>query len=234
MIIVSGVFSYAFSFFCFFDWFFWLSLSFSCCCGCSLRFAPFCAFWLPGFGWLRGWSRSLGSGVFFWVPLPAGLLGGFWALWLRALGLCPSFGGLRSFGCSRRSGLAGGPALFPGLPGGRLPGSALLWGRLRFLGFCGLCSWFGSAASALAPRPFGSPWLGWCRLGALAGLLVVGGSRSPPGSVISFLVLLYCSAFWVQAFFLDLSLKLCYNKSMKPNRSKAYGLPMHSNQRIYR
>jgi hypothetical protein len=91
----------------------------------------------------------------------------------------------------RRSGLAGDPALFPGLPGGSFPGAALLWGRIWFLGVRGLCSWVRAAGSALAPRLFVSPCLGWCRLGALGVLLVVGGSRSPPGSVISFLVLLY-------------------------------------------
>ena len=140
---------------------------------------------------MRRWDRSLGSGVLLWVSFPAGFFGGLWALWLRALCFCPSVGGLRPIGCSRRSRLAGGLALFPGLPGRSLPGAALLWGRLRFLGVGGFCSWLWAAGSALAARFCVSPCLGWCRLGALAGLLVVGGSRSPPGSVISFLVLLY-------------------------------------------
>jgi hypothetical protein len=102
---------------------------------------------------------------------------------------------LRPIGGLRRSGLAGGPALFPGLPGRSFPGAALLWGWLWLLGVGGLCSWLWAAGSALAARLFVSPCLGRCRLGALGVLLVVGGSRSPPGAAFSFLVLLYCSAF---------------------------------------
>jgi hypothetical protein len=201
IIIVSGHLNYAFSFFCPLDWLFWLSLSFSGCCGCSKRLASFCAFWLPGFGGVRGWGRSLGPGLLFWVPLPAGLLGGLWALWLRALGLCPPVGGLRRIGGSRRSGLAGGLALFPGLPSWSLSGAALLWGWLRFLGVCSLCSWLRAAHSYLAAW-LGSPCLGRDRMGALGFFLVARASPSPPGSVISFLVLLYYARLFSPGIFL--------------------------------
>jgi hypothetical protein len=190
MIVISGDLTYAFSFFCPLDWLFWLSLSFSGCCGCSKRLASFCAFWLPGFCGMRGWDRSLGSVFLLWVPLPAGFFGRVWAFWVWALGLCPSIDRLRSIGCRRRSRLAGGPAFLSDLPSWSLPGAAILWGRLRFLGVRSLCSWLRAARSYLAAW-LGSPCLVWDRMGALGFFLVAGASPSPPGSVISFLVFLY-------------------------------------------
>ena len=76
------------------------------------------------------------------------------------------------------------------LPSWSLPGAALLWGRLRFLGVRSLCSWLRAARSYLAAW-LGSPCLGRDRMGALGFFLVARASPSPPGSVISFLVFLY-------------------------------------------
>jgi hypothetical protein len=190
MIIVSGDLTYAFSFFCLVGWFFWLSLSFSGCCGCSKRLAPSYISLLSDFGGLRRRYRSLGPGLLFWVPLPAGLLGGLWALWFWALGLCPPVDRLRPIGCPRRSRLAGGPAFLSDLPSWSLPGAAILWGRLRFLGVRSLCSWLRAARSYLAAW-LGSPCLVRDRMGALEFFLVAGASPSPPGSVVSLLVFLY-------------------------------------------
>lgn len=231
MIIVSGYFSYVFVFFYLFDWILWLSLSFSCFLCCSFRFTASCSSSLPGLGWLRGWSRSLGSVFLLWVPFPAGFFGRVWAFWVWALCFCPSVGGLRPIGCSRRSGLAGGPALFPGLPGRSLSGAALLWRRLWVLGVCGFCSWLRAARSPLAARFCGSPCLGWCGLEALGFLLVVRGSRSPPGSVVSFLVFLYYARLFPPGICLIIP---CYYGIIKEWKSIDYDLPMHSNQRIHR
>lgn len=208
MIIISRDFSYAFSFWGFFAWLFWLSLSFSGCCGCYERFASSYISLLSDLGGMRRWDWSLGPGLLFWVPLFAGLLGGLWALWLWALGLCPPVRSLHRIGGSRRSGLAGGPALFPGLPGWSLSFSALLWGWLRFLGVRGLCSWLWAAASSLAPWLCGSPCLGWSLLGGLGSGLVAGASPSPPGAAFSLLVLLYCSAFLPGIYWLFLETML--------------------------
>ena len=146
-------------------------------------------------------------------PLPAGR----WLAsnrWIAAIGACwwpcplPRSARLESFLLGASLGLA--PVL-----GGPRPLLLALGG-----GFC-----FGCPALRL-------PLLGPVSIGSAGSLAGGWGFPFPPRlSCLSFSFFVLCSAFSA-GHLLDYSLKSWYNKSIEFNRSKAYDLPMHSNQSL--